>query len=134
MYHSSKPVSLTERQCIAFPPSGMDQKINKYLITALLIGLVFHGAGVFFTLETTYDALIHLFFANHYANSWFEPWNYSWYTGFTVMGYPGQYPDNLIQHLYSIKNQGNGLGRIKIIIHNLLKSLLQACQFCGIIF
>ncbi len=61
---------------------------NKYLITALLIGVVFHGAGIFFTLESTYDALIHLFFADHYATNWFEPWNYSWYTGFTVMGYP----------------------------------------------
>jgi len=61
---------------------------NKYLISALLIGVVFHGTGIFFTLESTYDALIHLFFANHYASSWFEPWNYSWYTGFTVMGYP----------------------------------------------
>ncbi len=29
-----------------------------------------------------------MFFGNHYATSWFEPWNYSWYTGFTVMGYP----------------------------------------------
>jgi len=61
---------------------------NKYLISALCIGLIFHGTGVFFTLEFTYDALIHLFFAEHYANSWFEPWNYKWYTGFTVMGYP----------------------------------------------
>ena len=60
---------------------------NKYLITALLIGLAFHGTSIFFTLETTYDALIHLFFADHYANSWFEPWNYKWYTGFTVMSY-----------------------------------------------
>lgn len=61
---------------------------NKYLISALCIGLVFHGTGIFFTLESTYDALIHLFFADHYASNWFEPWNYSWYTGFTVMGYP----------------------------------------------
>ncbi|WP_378178659.1 hypothetical protein [Aquimarina sp. SS2-1] len=61
---------------------------NKYLISALLIGVVFHSSCIFFTLETTYDALIHLFFADHYATSWFEPWNYSWYTGFTVMGYP----------------------------------------------
>ena len=50
--------------------------------------LAFHGTTIFFTLETTYDALIHLFFADHYANSWFEPWNYKWYTGFTVMSYP----------------------------------------------
>ncbi|WP_116788652.1 hypothetical protein [Flavobacterium psychrotrophum] len=66
----------------------MKETTNKYLIAALLIGLAFHGALIFFTIENTYDALIHLFFANHYAHSWFEPWNYSWYTGFTVMGYP----------------------------------------------
>lgn len=66
----------------------MSEKTNKYLIVALLLGIVFHGTSMFFTLESTYDALIHLFFAGHYANSWFEPWNYSWYTGFTVMGYP----------------------------------------------
>lgn len=63
-------------------------RTNKYLVTAILLGMIFHGASMFFTLERTYDALIHLFFANHYATSWFEPWNYSWYTGFTVMGYP----------------------------------------------
>lgn len=66
----------------------MKETSNKYLITALLLGLAFHGTSIFFTLETTYDALIHLFFADHYANSWFEPWNYKWYTGFTVMSYP----------------------------------------------
>ncbi|NNC46019.1 MAG: hypothetical protein HKN99_09070, partial [Winogradskyella sp.] len=66
----------------------MPEKTNKYLIAAILLGLAFHGASIFFTLETTYDALIHLFFADHYANSWFEPWNYKWYTGFTVMSYP----------------------------------------------
>ncbi|TGV01504.1 hypothetical protein EM932_15495 [Flavivirga rizhaonensis] len=61
---------------------------NKYLIAALLIGIAFHGTAIFFTLERTYDALIHLFFAEHYSTSWFEPWNYKWYTGFTVMSYP----------------------------------------------
>ncbi|ARV05467.1 hypothetical protein BTO04_01610 [Polaribacter sp. SA4-10] len=66
----------------------MKETSNKYLITALLLGVIFHGTTIFFTLETTYDALIHLFFADHYANSWFEPWNYKWYTGFTVQSYP----------------------------------------------
>jgi hypothetical protein len=66
----------------------MKETTNKLLLLALLFGVVFHGASIFFTLETTYDALIHLFFADHYANSWFEPWNYKWYTGFTVMSYP----------------------------------------------
>ncbi|NNK82166.1 MAG: hypothetical protein HKO92_03480 [Flavobacteriaceae bacterium] len=66
----------------------MKETTNKYLISALLLGLAFHGSSIFFTLETTYDALIHLFFADHYTNSWFEPWNYKWYTGFTVQSYP----------------------------------------------
>lgn len=66
----------------------MRETSNKYLIVALVIGVVFHSSMVFFTLENTYDALIHLFFAEHYSNSWFEPWSYKWYTGFTVMGYP----------------------------------------------
>ena len=66
----------------------MKEKSNKYLITAILLAIIFHGSTIFFTLETTYDALIHLFFADHYANSWFEPWNYKWYTGFTVQSYP----------------------------------------------
>ena len=66
----------------------MKETSNKFLIAALLLGLAFHGSSIFFTLEYTYDALIHLFFADHYANSWFEPWNYEWYTGFTVQSYP----------------------------------------------
>ncbi len=66
----------------------MKKTSNKYLVTALLLGIAFHGTSMFFTLESTYDALIHLFFADHYTNSWFEPWNYKWYTGFTVMSYP----------------------------------------------
>lgn len=66
----------------------MKETSNNNLILALLVGIAFHGTSIFFTLERTYDALIHLFFANHYANSWFEPWNYEWYTGFSVMSYP----------------------------------------------
>ena len=66
----------------------MKETSNKYLIVALLLGVAFHGSSIFFTLEYTYDALIHLFFAEHYATNWFEPWNYKWYTGFTVMSYP----------------------------------------------
>ncbi|WP_421809109.1 hypothetical protein [Flagellimonas sp.] len=66
----------------------MQKQTNITLAIALVFGLIFHGATIFFTLESTYDALIHLFFADHYANSWFEPWDYRWYTGFTVQGYP----------------------------------------------
>ncbi len=64
------------------------KRTNTILILALVAGLFFHGSALFFTLESTYDALIHLFFADHYAENWFEPWDYRWYTGFTVMSYP----------------------------------------------
>ena len=69
-------------------PLKSSKKTNTVLIAALFVGLLFHGATIFYTLETTYDALIHLFFAEHYASNWFEPWNFKWYTGFTVMSYP----------------------------------------------
>ncbi len=63
-------------------------KSNTYLILAIFLALLVHGSAIFFTLENTYDALIHLFFAEHYSAQWFEPWNYKWYTGFTVTSYP----------------------------------------------
>ncbi|MDG1573363.1 hypothetical protein OZ410_13620 [Robiginitalea sp. M366] len=63
-------------------------KTNNLLLLALGIGLAFHGSAIFFTLEDTYDALVHLFFADHYLQHWFEAWEPRWYTGFTVQGYP----------------------------------------------
>ena len=55
---------------------------------AILLGLVFHGALLPFTYGQTYDAYIHMFFGNHYFESWFDPWETRWYTGFTVTAYP----------------------------------------------
>ena len=69
------------------PLDVMHLKPNKYLAIAILIGLAYHGTTMFFTLEETYDAMVHVFFAEHYAHNWFESWNYKWYTGFSVMSY-----------------------------------------------
>ena len=55
---------------------------------AILLALVFHGALLPFTYGQTYDAYIHMFFGNHYFESWFDPWETRWYTGFTVTAYP----------------------------------------------
>ena len=55
---------------------------------AILLSLVFHGALLPFTYGQTYDAYIHMFFGNHYFESWFDPWETRWYTGFTVTSYP----------------------------------------------
>src|SRR5579863_795330 len=36
----------------------------------------------------TYDTNTHIFFAAHYANHWFTPWNEKWYAGFSQTTYP----------------------------------------------
>lgn len=66
----------------------MQDRHKRYFYLALLVGVLLHGATLAFTFEGTYDAFVHLFFANHYAANWFESWNYQWYTGFTVTSYP----------------------------------------------
>lgn len=58
------------------------------LALAVSIGLLFHGASFFNTLENTYDVYVHMFFADHYARNWFEPWENRWYTGFNMISYP----------------------------------------------
>ncbi|NNF21941.1 MAG: hypothetical protein HKN67_08360, partial [Saprospiraceae bacterium] len=63
-------------------------KENKYLYLAFFLGIIFHGTNVFFTFESTYDAYVHIFFADHYAENWFSTWDQRWYTGFTITSYP----------------------------------------------
>src|SRR5690242_14407220 len=36
----------------------------------------------------SYDANTHIFFASHYAQHWFNPWNEKWYGGFSQTTYP----------------------------------------------
>lgn len=69
----------------------MNQKNNQtYYILALAVcmGLLFHGASFLSTLEDTYDIYVHIFFAEHYSKSWFDPWEDRWYTGFSLISYP----------------------------------------------
>ncbi|MFV0604790.1 MAG: hypothetical protein ACK5NK_03015 [Niabella sp.] len=58
------------------------------LLIAMCLVLVTHGILIYFTLPQTYDAYVHIFFADHYARFWFEPWEYRWYTGFLTISYP----------------------------------------------
>src|SRR5215467_15209303 len=37
---------------------------------------------------SSYDANTHIFFASHYAQHWFNPWNEKWYAGFSQTTYP----------------------------------------------
>jgi hypothetical protein len=61
---------------------------KKLLLVALSLALVTHGIIIYFTLPKTYDAFVHIFFADHYSRFWFEPWEYRWYTGFLTTSYP----------------------------------------------
>ena len=66
----------------------MTKKPFNLLFVAMVLSLVFHGTIFFFTVDSTYDAYVHMFFADHYAKNWFEPWDNRWYTGFNVTSYP----------------------------------------------
>ncbi|MBS4064231.1 MAG: hypothetical protein KGZ74_06700 [Chitinophagaceae bacterium] len=61
---------------------------KKLLLIALSLVLLTHGIIIYFTLPKTYDAFVHIFFADHYSRFWFEPWEYRWYTGFLTTSYP----------------------------------------------
>ncbi len=64
-------------------------RYNPHLFAALALAIAFHGGLLLSgTFRGTYDAYVHLFFADHYARSWFDHWEPRWYTGFPMTGYP----------------------------------------------
>ncbi|KAJ56843.1 hypothetical protein ACMU_07850 [Actibacterium mucosum KCTC 23349] len=60
----------------------------RLLLAALAAAVLFHGGLLPFTHGNTYDAYIHMFFADSYHRSWFDPWEPRWYTGFATTSYP----------------------------------------------
>ncbi|HET7873106.1 MAG TPA: hypothetical protein VFL42_11385 [Terriglobales bacterium] len=55
----------------------------------LLLALLVHGPLLLMQLPNdSYDADLHKFFASHYAQHWFNPWNEKWFTGFSQTTYP----------------------------------------------
>src|SRR6266478_6088848 len=59
------------------------------------LGLIFLGAFVIHAPLLlmqlplrSYDTNFHIFFASHYAQDWFNPWNPKWYGGFSQTTYP----------------------------------------------
>ncbi|MGR3811928.1 glycosyltransferase family 39 protein [Jiulongibacter sp. NS-SX5] len=61
---------------------------KRLLLVAMILCMLTHGVIEYFTLPGTYDAFVHMFFADHYSRFWFEPWEYRWYTGFLTVSYP----------------------------------------------
>lgn len=66
----------------------MPPKADRLLFIAIILALLLHGSALLYNIDFTYDAFVHIFFADHYARSWFDPWEYRWYTGFPVTSYP----------------------------------------------
>ena len=57
---------------------------------SVLLALMIHGPLLMMQLPatTSYDTNFHIFFASHYAQHWFDPWNTKWFAGFSQTTYP----------------------------------------------
>ncbi|MBT8475375.1 MAG: hypothetical protein KJO78_07865, partial [Alphaproteobacteria bacterium] len=61
-------------------PAASDESDGlRLLLVALAACVLFHGGLLPFTHGNTYDAFIHMFFADSYNRSWFDPWEPRWY-------------------------------------------------------
>lgn len=72
-------------------PASADRSILRPIpmLGILLIAAAVHGPLLLMQLPAqSYDANTHMFFAQHYANSWFDPWNEKWFAGFSQATYP----------------------------------------------
>lgn len=86
----------TEQNGSTPAPVGVEQRAlskgnipNPRLLVALLSVLVYHGGlSLFGTYRNTYDAYVHIFFADHWRRTWFDHWDTRWYTGFPLTSYP----------------------------------------------
>jgi uncharacterized membrane protein len=59
------------------------------LSAIVLLAIAIHGPLLLMQMPAgSYDANTHMFFATHYANHWFSPWNPKWYGGFSQTTYP----------------------------------------------
>lgn len=60
------------------------------LAMIVLVAVVIHAPLLLMELpaSTSYDANLHIFFASHYAQHWFSPWNEKWFVGFSQTTYP----------------------------------------------
>lgn len=82
MAHATSTKPLSERLIAWF-------KYYQLILLAMVGSAAFHGVLLFAgSYRGTYDAWVHIFFADHYARSWWNPWEPRWYTGFTLFSYP----------------------------------------------
>lgn len=74
-----------------FTPSYLSSQSRRAipLLAIILIALAVHGPLLLMELPSrSYDTNFHMFFADHYRQHWFNPWNEKWFTGFSQTTYP----------------------------------------------
>ncbi len=75
------------------------------MLAIVLLALAVHGPMLMMQLPAnSYDTNLHIFFASHYAQHWFNPWNEKWFTGFSQTTYPGMQQQwmALLSHLIGL--------------------------------
>jgi hypothetical protein len=59
------------------------------LLAIVLVALAVHGPLLLMQLPAgSFDTNFHIFFASHYVQHWFNPWNDKWFAGFSQTTYP----------------------------------------------
>ncbi|MCU1306921.1 MAG: integral rane protein [Acidobacteriaceae bacterium] len=69
--------------------SFLGERREIQLWSIVLLAFAVHGPLLLMQLPAnSYDTNFHIFFASHYAQSWFNPWNEKWFAGFSQTTYP----------------------------------------------
>jgi len=101
----------------AFPTSTKRVPIFGWL---LLLALAVHAPLLLFQLQAgSFDGNTHMFFADHYAHHWFNPWNEKWFAGFSQTTYPP-----LVHQLIALFSHVVGLTMAYTIVQALIILLL----------
>src|SRR5689334_17561561 len=65
------------------------QRRGAPLCAIVLLALAIHGPLLFMQVQAnSFDTNFHIFFASHYAQHWWNPWNQKWFAGFSQTTYP----------------------------------------------
>jgi hypothetical protein len=86
----------------------------------LLLAVAVHAPLLLMQLPAgTFDGNTHMFFADHYAHHWFDPWNEKWFAGFSQTTYPP-----LVHQLIALFSHVVGLTYAYMVVQALIILLL----------
>src|SRR5690349_15735161 len=78
----------------------------------MLCSFSLHGVLILMVrYRMSYDAYVHMFFADHYRMDWWSLWDVRWYTGFSVTSYPP-----LVHQLMALLSHMIGLDKAFAVI------------------